>query len=51
MSRTRGNQRVSKTRRKKDSAELQNLGEKLIGLPPEELGRLDLPAPLTEALT
>jgi len=50
MSSPRVSQTVSKTQRKKASAELQNLGEKLIGLAPEELHRLDLPKALRDAL-
>lgn len=50
MSGSGGTRGVSKTRRKKDSADLQELGEKLIGLPPGELDQLDLPTPLRDAL-
>ena len=40
----------SKTQRKRESEALQDLGVKLLELPPEHLVRLDLPANLSEAI-
>jgi ribosome-associated protein len=41
---------ISKTRRKRESAELQDLGAELVKLSPEQLARLDLPETLREAV-
>jgi len=42
--------RPSKSQRKRDMLALQKLGEELIGLAPEQLGRLGLPDDLAEAI-
>ena len=41
---------VSRTRKKKEDRALQDLGEALLALPPEQLGSFDLPVELREAL-
>src|SRR5688500_12957793 len=41
---------ISKTRRKRESAELQDIGAELVKLSPEQLARLDLPESLREAV-
>lgn len=43
-------ERVSKTQRKKESAELQALGEALLELRPEELDAIEVPADLKDAV-
>jgi ribosome-associated protein len=45
-----GGERVSKSRRKRESAELQALGEALLDLRPEELEAVHAPADLKEAI-
>ncbi len=42
--------RPSKSQRKRDMLALQKLGEDLIGLAPEQLGRMNLPEDLAEAI-
>ena len=41
---------ISKTRRKRESTELQNIGKELVGLPAEQLARMRLPEDLLEAV-
>jgi ribosome-associated protein len=41
---------ISKTRRKRQMAELQDLGAALVKLSPEQLGRIDMPEMLREAV-
>lgn len=41
---------ISKTRRKRQMAELQDVGAELVKLSPEQLARLDLPETLREAV-
>jgi ribosome-associated protein len=41
---------ISKTRRKRESAELQDVGAELVKLSPDQLARLDLPESLLEAV-
>ena len=41
---------ISKTRRKREMQELQDLGEELVALTPDKLGGLDLPTPLLDAV-
>ena len=41
---------ISKTRRKRDAHELQDLGKALVKLSREELGRIDMPERLREAV-
>jgi len=43
-------ERISKSQLKRESADLQDLGEELIGLSREQLERLDLPVELLEAV-
>lgn len=45
-----GAERPSKTQRKKEMTALQSLGADLVALTPEQLRRIDLPAPLLEAI-
>jgi len=41
---------ISKTKRKQEMLALQDLGEKLVTLPPDKLQQLDLPEVLTDAV-
>ena len=43
-------QEISRTRLKKEAAALQKMGEKLVLLSDDQLGRMDLPARLLEAI-
>jgi ribosome-associated protein len=45
-----GDERPSKTQRKKASHELQDLGEALVGLPADRIAGLPLPDPLRDAV-
>jgi ribosome-associated protein len=42
--------RPSKTQRKKEMTALQDLGARLVALKPEQLARIELPAPLRDAI-
>jgi ribosome-associated protein len=41
---------ISKTRRKREAKDLQDVGAALVKLSPEQLARIDLPEPLREAV-
>jgi ribosome-associated protein len=42
---------ISKTRRKKQMTELQDMGKELVKLAPEQLARIDMPEALRDAIT